>query len=99
MPLPRTLWYLSRDLKPVTITQRELLSLCDCLVILGEAGMGKSTLLEELAAAQDAALCTARQLINRPDPRSLLGNASLLARLIHDGPAVGYSAPALPLGA
>lgn len=30
---------------------------------------------------------------------TLSARIALLARLIHDGPAVGYSAPALPLGA
>lgn len=78
MSLPRTLWYLTRDLKRFSIEQRELISLGDSLVVLGEAGMGKSTLMAELASTPDASLCTARQLINRPDPRSLLGNAQLL---------------------
>lgn len=78
MFLQRTLWYHSRDLARLTVAQRDLLALGDCLVILGDAGMGKSSLLAELASAGDACLCTARQLINRPDPRSLLGNATML---------------------
>ncbi|ATQ77736.1 hypothetical protein CR152_26960 [Massilia violaceinigra] len=40
--------------------------------------MGKSTLLEWLATDRLYALCTARKLINRSDPHSLLGNATVL---------------------
>ncbi|KKC24469.1 hypothetical protein [Sphingomonas sp. SRS2] len=76
--LPRTLWYHTRDLKQERVTQDELLGLADCIVVLGEPGMGKTSLLEALARAPEAASCTARQLINRHDPRSLLGNAQTL---------------------
>lgn len=76
--LPRTLWYLTRDLKQERIAQGELLGLADCLIVLGEPGMGKTSLLEDLASAPEAASCTARQLINRHDPHSLLRSAQLL---------------------
>jgi hypothetical protein len=48
------------------------------LVILGEAGMGKSELTLWLGGQPGHALCTARQLLTRHDPRSLLGNATTL---------------------
>lgn len=76
--LPRKLWYHTRDLKQEWIRQDQILELADCLVILGEPGMGKTSLLNDLAATPGAASCTARQLINRPDPRSLLGDMRLL---------------------
>jgi hypothetical protein len=39
---------------------------------------GKSTLLQNLAEAAGLPRSTARQLINRPDPRSLIGGSSLI---------------------
>jgi hypothetical protein len=48
------------------------------LVVLGEAGMGKSTLLTALDRAHGFAFCTARQLINRPNPASILGDATTI---------------------
>jgi hypothetical protein len=40
--------------------------------------MGKSELLRKLADVAGLPSCTARQLINRPDPRSLLGETRLI---------------------
>lgn len=48
------------------------------VVVLGEAGMGKTSLLGQIAEQSGHAWCTARQLINRRDPRSLLGSATTL---------------------
>lgn len=76
--LPRTLWYHSRDLKQTRVNEFELFQFSECLVILGEPGMGKTSLLRALASKDEAASCTARQLINRHDPRTLLGNRQLL---------------------
>lgn len=79
MFLPRTLWYHPHNsLEQVHISHDQLLALPDCLVILGEAGMGKSTLLKALAADAGIPLCTARQLINQHDPTTLLSNGQLL---------------------
>jgi ABC-type lipoprotein export system ATPase subunit len=60
------------------VSEDELLDRPECLVILGEPGMGKSTLLQNLAEAAGLPRSTARQLINRPDPRSLIGGSSLI---------------------
>jgi hypothetical protein len=46
----------------------------ECLVVLGEPGMGKSTLLQRIAESMASPLCTARQLINRSDPRTIIGD-------------------------
>lgn len=73
----RTLWY-EASTERTTVPQTGLLERTEPLVILGEAGMGKSHLLEWIATKPGYAFCTARQLINRYDPRTLLGNAGAL---------------------
>lgn len=75
--IERTLWYEARDGR-AKMSQWDLLKRVEPLVILGEAGMGKSHLLEWLATFPGYSRCTARQLINRYDPRSLLGNVQTL---------------------
>ena len=73
----RTLWYEAQDGR-TELPQGNLAERSEPLVILGEAGMGKSHLLEWLATSPGYALCTARQLINRYDPKTLLGEAQVL---------------------
>lgn len=73
----RKLWYMS-DGSRTELTQSALHARTEPLVILGEAGMGKSHLLEWLASFPGYALCKARQLINRHEPRTLLGEAEIL---------------------
>ncbi|MFJ4430567.1 NACHT domain-containing protein [Pseudomonas sp. NPDC089395] len=75
--IERTLWYETQNDR-ASLSQGELHERTEPLLILGEAGMGKSHLLEWLAAAPGYARCTARQLINRHDPRTLLGDAKTL---------------------
>lgn len=75
--IPRTLWYQFDDTQK-KISQHEILEITNSLVILGEAGMGKSSLLEWLGNLENYAYCTARQLLNRADPRPLLGKNSIL---------------------
>jgi len=75
--IQRTLWY-ETPTERVTVHQAELLTRPEPLVILGEAGMGKSHLLEWIAAAPKHAFCTARQLITRHNPRTLMGDAEYL---------------------
>lgn len=76
--IERQLWYQSTDKSRIEISQSQLLELSPSLVILGEAGMGKSYLLSWLAAFPGSALCTANKLINRYDPKTILGDASVL---------------------
>ena len=73
----RTLWYETQNGRAM-LSECELHHRTEPLLILGEAGMGKSHLLKWLASAPGYAHCTARQLINRPDPRTLLGDAKTL---------------------
>ncbi|HBP6078346.1 TPA: hypothetical protein L5757_13685 [Pseudomonas aeruginosa] len=75
--IERTLWYEAQNGR-AELPQGDLLKRTEPLVILGEAGMGKSHLLEWLATAPGYTRCTARQLINRHDPRTLLGDAQTL---------------------
>jgi len=58
--------------------QDQLLSAGAPIVILGEAGMGKSHLLAWIATHSGYSLCTARQLIIRHDPSTLLGEGNVL---------------------
>jgi hypothetical protein len=75
--ITRTLWYETDDLRS-TLSQAELRDKAQPLVILGEPGMGKTHLLEWLADAPGHALCSARKLINRHNPKTLLGDAQVL---------------------
>lgn len=75
--LKRRLWYFE-GLKPVTVGQDFLTSDLRSLVVLGEAGMGKSTLLEQFEGSEGYSVCTARKLLIISDPASLLGNAKTL---------------------
>jgi hypothetical protein len=75
--IKRTLWCETNDSR-ITMPQDDLLKRTESLVILGEAGMGKSHLLDWLAASPGYSHCTARQLINRYDPNTLLSDAQIL---------------------
>lgn len=75
--IERTLWHQHGEERS-TLRQAELAIRTEPLVILGEAGMGKSHLLAWLANLPECAFCTARQLAGRHDPRSLLGTATVL---------------------
>jgi hypothetical protein len=70
----RRLWYHAPTSEREQLDEDDLLSRIEPLVILGEPGMGKSKLLQNLAEAAGLPWCTARRLINRPDPRSLVGD-------------------------
>ncbi len=74
----RRLWYQSSKAERQGLGDEEILGRSEPMVILGEPGMGKSKLLENLAGVAELPLFTARQLINRPDPKSLTGGARLV---------------------
>lgn len=61
--IPRTLWYQADDTKK-KVSQHEILGITNPLVIVGEAGMGKSSLLEWLGNLENYAYCSAGQLLN-----------------------------------
>lgn len=76
--LPRKLWYESKDNREF-LDQYDLLAHREPIIVLGEAGMGKTELLSWLGKQPGYAYCTARQLkIAQSDPRRLLGNATTL---------------------
>ncbi|RZK24914.1 MAG: hypothetical protein EOO43_06870, partial [Flavobacterium sp.] len=75
--ITRTLWY-ELDDKRIVISQNELLKYNKPLVILGEAGMGKTTLLEWLSNEPNYKYCTANQLINRSDPKTMINGSNVL---------------------
>lgn len=75
--IERTLWCDTNDGR-TRVSQSALRARTEPLVILGEAGMGKTSLLDWIADAPGYARCTARQLLVRPDPRTLLGDAQVL---------------------
>lgn len=74
----RMLWQQDRGSEKVRVDRGGLLSLTAPAVVLGEAGMGKTHLLQWMGEQPGFAYCTARQLINRRDPGTLLGKASVL---------------------
>ncbi len=77
MILPRKLWYFD-ELDRVVVDQDFLQTDQRPLVVLGEAGMGKSTLLGQLSSIGGYAVCTARKLINAPNTAELFGGATTL---------------------
>jgi hypothetical protein len=76
-PIHRKLWYFNGDDR-VVVEQDFLLSEPRSLVILGEAGMGKSTLLNQLREIEGFSLCSARKLTLVPDAGKLLGESRTL---------------------
>lgn len=76
MHIPRTFWFDTDGGERQSIHERELLERPEPLVVLGEPGMGKSQVLAQLAKKAGLKLYTAQQIINRPNPQSLVGDAS-----------------------
>jgi hypothetical protein len=73
----RTLWFKHKDGRK-ELKETELRNLTEPLIILGDAGMGKSVLLERLSEHAEYQFCTARKLIRRNKPCTILGNARVL---------------------
>jgi len=75
--LHRQLWFIEH-LDREVVNQDFLKTDDRSLVVLGEAGMGKSTLLQSLKNEDGFVVCTARKLINTQEPVSLVGDAKTL---------------------
>lgn len=75
--IERTLWYEERK-EEIVLTQGDLKDKTQPLIVLGEAGMGKSQLLNWLCEDPRYALCSANQLINRHNPATLIQGADVL---------------------
>jgi hypothetical protein len=73
---PRRLWYESKG-EITHLDEAALLGCSEPIVILGEAGMGKTEIASHLSMQAGYAGCTARQLLRR-GARSLLGDARTL---------------------
>jgi hypothetical protein len=74
----RRLWYNTAEAERLEVGEDDLLTMAASLVILGEPGMGKSALLKRIAEYTGSPLCTARQLINRSNPRTIIGDKSFI---------------------
>lgn len=93
--IPRSLRREIADHDPEVIKQDALSSFTGPLVILGEAGAGKTRLLKWLGGKTGYALCTARKLVTTPDPTRLFDdNQTLVIDALdelsthHDGESV-----------
>lgn len=75
--LKRTLWYQDKN-NQISVNQDELTKKTNPLVIVGEAGMGKSCLLDWLGEFENYFYCTARQLLSQFDPKTLLSDNRVL---------------------
>ncbi|WP_067737329.1 hypothetical protein [Novosphingobium naphthalenivorans] len=75
--LQRRHWYVDH-LSRVTVTEDLLRTDPRSKVVLAEAGMGKSTLLEQLSGMPNYAFCAARKLTLAPDPSQILGDADTI---------------------
>lgn len=97
--IPRTLWCKKRDAnnqeETIEISEDQLLLETRPLIVLGEAGMGKTELLKRLGNRAGYTHCTAKKLIQRKDPWSLFQDGNTLvidaldeATSKHDGDAI-----------
>lgn len=82
----RTLWYDTNEGR-ARVAQGELLDRPECLVILGEAGMGKTTLLKSLEAQEGARFRRARDFINDDADAYRGDNRPLVIDAIDEVPA------------
>lgn len=60
------------------LSERDLLSRPEPIVLLGEAGSGKTTLLKSLSDDSRTKFITARKLIRASNPAEILGDATIL---------------------
>jgi hypothetical protein len=74
----QTLKYQTPDSRCERIAEDEFLGRDECLVVLGQQGMAKTCLLHRLAARNEFAPCTARQLLNRAYARTIIGDSRLV---------------------
>lgn len=87
--LQRTLWY-SDGSQTHVVDESFLQTDPRSLIVLGEAGMGKSTLLAKLDGVGGYERCTARALINRLDVVERFGNVhTLVIDALDEVPAHG----------
>jgi len=76
--LVRRLSGVDTDGKKFALNQHDLLGRTEPIVVLGDAGMGKTTLLEHVGGQDGYKFVHARRLVRSPDPSTLLGDAGTL---------------------
>ena len=74
--IDRRLSGINAEGKKVEISNSDLLGRIEPTVVLGDAGMGKTTLLEQLGKEDSYKFVHARRLVRSPDPSTLLGDAT-----------------------
>jgi len=92
----RTMWFQDGRKRKV-VDQAFLTSDPRSLVVLGEAGMGKSTLLNQLRGQVGYEVCTARALITAPDTVARFGGAQTLVVDALDEVSAGQQGDAVDL--
>ncbi|KQY75341.1 NACHT domain-containing NTPase [Brevundimonas sp. Root1423] len=92
----RTLWFQDGRERKI-VDQSFLATASRSLVVLGEAGMGKSTLLNQLRGQAGYEVCTARALINAPDTVARFGGAQTLVVDALDEVSAGQQGDAVDL--
>ncbi|MHA6267197.1 NACHT domain-containing protein [Aliiroseovarius sp. CAU 1755] len=76
--IKRRLRGLDNDGKVIEFSQSDLLDQAEPVVVLGDAGMGKTTLLEEIGCQENYKFLHARRLVRSQDPATLLEGATTL---------------------
>lgn len=94
--LPRTLWFSTADQK-TELAHTELHLREEPLVVLGEAGMGKTDLLKWVAQTHKYAYCTAADLTSRDAPEALTNESGVLVIDALDELAISPPADAVRL--
>ena len=74
--IARRLSGVDADGRRFELNQSDLLGRSESIVVLGDAGMGKTTLLEEIGQKFGYKFVHARRLVRSPDPSKLLGDAT-----------------------
>ena len=74
--IARRLTGVDADGRLFELSQSDLLGQPEPIVVLGDAGMGKTTLLEEIGQALGYKFVHARRLVRSLDPSKLLGDAT-----------------------
>ena len=74
--IARRLTGVDADGRQFELSQSDLLGRPEPIVVLGDAGMGKTTLLEEIGQALGYKFVRARRLVRSLDPSKLLGDAT-----------------------
>lgn len=92
----RTLWFQDGRERKI-VDQNFLATASRSFVVLGEAGMGKSTLLNQFKGQAGYEVCTARALINAPDTVARFGGAQTIVVDALDEVSAGQQGDAVDL--